>query len=117
MMRNTIKIDGVTAVITFDPDIEMFRGEFLNLNGGADFYADSVEQLKKEGTISLKVFFDVCKEKEINPFKSFSGKVTTRLSPAYHEALVIASQATGHSINDLLNEGTQLVLKKYEYVI
>ena len=49
MMRNTIKIDGVTAVITFDPDIEMFRGEFLNLNGGADFYADSVEQLKKEG--------------------------------------------------------------------
>lgn len=115
MMRNTLKIDGQTAVITYDPDIEMFRGEFINLNGGADFYADSVEQLKKEGAISLQVFLDVCKEKGNEPFKSFSGKVTTRLTPAHHEALVIASQATGHSINELLNEGTKLVLKKYEY--
>ena len=27
-------IDEVKAVITYDPEIEMFRGEFLGLNGG-----------------------------------------------------------------------------------
>ncbi|MFQ6245892.1 hypothetical protein ACLMPP_15665 [Yersinia enterocolitica] len=46
-MNNTMKIDGHTAIITFDPEIEMFRGEFIGLNGGADFYAYSVEELKK----------------------------------------------------------------------
>lgn len=48
-MNNTFKIDGHLAFITFDPEIEMFRGEFVGLNGGADFYAYSVEELKKRG--------------------------------------------------------------------
>ena len=36
-MKNIMEIDGHKAVISFDPDIGMFRGEFLGLSGGADF--------------------------------------------------------------------------------
>ena len=36
-MINTMTIDGYDAVIQYDPDIKMFRGEFVGLNGGADF--------------------------------------------------------------------------------
>ncbi len=32
-------INGVKAVISYDSDIDLFRGEFIGLNGGADFYA------------------------------------------------------------------------------
>ncbi len=28
-MRNVIEINGVKAVITYDPEISMFRGEFV----------------------------------------------------------------------------------------
>ena len=42
---NTMNIGGYEAVITFDPDIQMFRGEFVGLNGGADFYAADVAGL------------------------------------------------------------------------
>ncbi len=115
MMNNTMKIDGHIAVVTYDPEIEMFRGKFLHLNGGADFYADSVEKLKEEGKTSLRVFLEVCEEKGIAPVKTFSGKVTTRLAPPQHAALALAAQATGRSINDLLSEGADLVLMKYEY--
>lgn len=38
-MKNTMEIDGYKAIIQFDPDIDMFRGEFIGLNGGADFHA------------------------------------------------------------------------------
>ena len=31
---NTMTINGYQAVIAFDPDIQMFRGEFVALNGG-----------------------------------------------------------------------------------
>jgi predicted HicB family RNase H-like nuclease len=55
-MLNTLEIDGVKALISYDPEIEMFRGEFLGLNGGADFYAADVFSLKKEGAISLRVY-------------------------------------------------------------
>ena len=60
-----MKIQGHKAVISYDPDIALFRGEFVGLNGSADFYAADVEGLKREGDISLKVFLDVCREKGI----------------------------------------------------
>ena len=37
-----MEIEGYRAVIQFDPDIDLFRGEFVGLNGGADFYAPDV---------------------------------------------------------------------------
>ena len=48
-MNNLMTIGGQQAVISFDPDINMFRGEFVGLtNGGADFYAEDVNGLLRE---------------------------------------------------------------------
>ena len=66
-MMNILKIQGHNAVVKYDPELDMFRGEFLGLNGGADFYAASIEELKKEGRISLQTFLDMCKEEGIEP--------------------------------------------------
>ena len=68
-MMNLIEIDNVKAFIQYDPDIDMFRGEFIGLNGSADFYADNIKRLKKEGEISLKVFMEMCKEDQLEPYK------------------------------------------------
>lgn len=112
-MINTLLIGSHTAVIVFDSEIEMFRGEFIGLNGGADFYAYSVDELKKEGATSLAIFLDECRRDGIEPYKSYSGKVTTRLTPERHAALAVTAQATGVSINELLNEGVDLVLERH----
>lgn len=111
-MINILEIDGHKAVITFDPEIEMFRGEFIGLSGGADFYAYSVDELKKEGSLSLAVYLDECRKDGIEPYKTFSGKVTTRLTAERHRALALTAQAHGISINELLNEGVDLVIEK-----
>jgi len=42
---NIMTIGGYQAVIAFDPDMQMFRGEFVGLNGGADFYAADFERI------------------------------------------------------------------------
>lgn len=47
-MNNVLEIDGHRAVVAFDPDVKMFRGEFLGLSGGADFYGASVDELIEE---------------------------------------------------------------------
>jgi predicted HicB family RNase H-like nuclease len=92
-------IDGVKAVITYDSDIDMFRGEFLGLNGGADFYAQDAEGLRREGAISLRVFLDACKEDNVDPFKSYSGKFILRVPPEDHAAISLAASASGKSLN------------------
>lgn len=96
---NTMTINGYQAVIAFDQDIQMFRGEFVGLNGGADFYAKDVDGLKHEGEISLHVFLEACERRHIEPHKHFSGKFSLRVDPATHEATAIAAAAHGVSLN------------------
>jgi len=98
-MMNLMTIDGYRAVIQYDPDIEMFRGEFIGLNGGADFYAKDLDGLHHEGQVSLRVFLDACAERGIEPQKSFSGKFNVRLPPDLHSAVVAAAAAKGKSLN------------------
>ena len=108
MMSNTLDISGFKAVINYDPDIDMFRGEFIGLNGGADFYASDIKGLRKEGATSLKVFLKVCEQRGIEPRKEFSGKFNVRIPPELHQQVVEAATATGKSLNQwvgyVLNE-------------
>jgi predicted HicB family RNase H-like nuclease len=98
-MNNVMTIGGYQALIAFDPEISMFRGEFLGLNGGADFYAADVEGLHLEGESSLKVFLQACQQRDIEPRKQYSGKFVLRLDPDVHEAATIAAAAHGKSLN------------------
>nr|VFK55764.1 MAG: hypothetical protein BECKTUN1418D_GA0071000_10375 [Candidatus Kentron sp. TUN] len=36
IMNNNMKIEDHIALISFDPELNRFRGEFTGLNGGAD---------------------------------------------------------------------------------
>lgn len=110
-MNNVIEIDGHKAVVSLDPDLGLLRGEFLGLNGGADFYGESIDALRKEGAISLAVFLDMCAEKGIEPYREFSGKFNLRLDPKLHEAAVIAARSEDKSLNewvaDVIAEATE----------
>ncbi len=60
---NIMTVEGHKAKIEYDPEIDMFRGEILGLNGGADFYGKTPEELRSGFKKPLKVFLDVCKER------------------------------------------------------
>ncbi len=110
-MINIMNLDGYKAIINYDPVIDKFRGEFVGLNGGADFYATNIEELRKEGKISLKVFLELCKEEGINPHKDYSGKFNLRVPPELHAEIAARAAAEGKSLNkcvtDLLDEAIQ----------
>lgn len=101
---NLMEIDGFRAVIKYDPEIEMFRGEFIGLNGSADFYATNIENLKKEGAISLKVFLNACDERNIQPRKEYSGKFNVRVPSDLHADIVSVATAEGKSLNQWVVE-------------
>ena len=107
-MMNVMEIDGYRAVVQYDPDIDMFRGEYVGLNGGADFYAKDIDSLRKEGEISLRVFLDMCREDGVEPRKEYSGKFNLRISPQLHAEIATKATAAGKSLNqwaaDILDE-------------
>jgi len=104
---NVMTVDDYHATIEFDPDLDMFRGEILGLNGGADFYGKNPKELRAEFKRSLDVFLEACGEKGIEPKRHFSGKFNLRISPQLHEKLAIAAQARGKSINALAQQALQ----------
>lgn len=107
-MMNIMEINGYRAVVQYDPDIDMFRGEFVGLNGGADFYAKDIDGLRKEGEISLRVFLEMCQEEGVEPRKEYSGRFNLRVSPQLHAEIVTRAMTEGKSLNqwvaDILDE-------------
>ncbi len=101
---NIMNVDGFSAKIEYDDNIDLFRGEILGLNGGADFYGKTPKELRAEFKKSLETFLTVCAEKSIEPRREFSGKFNLRISPQLHEQLAIAAQAEGKSLNALAQE-------------
>lgn len=101
---NIMSLDGYQARIEYDAELDVFRGEILSLNGGADFYGKNTKELRTEFKKSLKVFLDVCREKGIEPRRNYSGKFNLRIPADLHEKLAIVAQAEGKSINTVAEE-------------
>ncbi|MFA7506467.1 MAG: type II toxin-antitoxin system HicB family antitoxin [Burkholderiaceae bacterium] len=99
-----MNVDGYQAKIEYDPELDMFRGEILGLNGGADFYGKNPKELRAEFRKSLRIFLDVCAEKGLEPRRQFSGRFNLRISPELHERLAIRAQTEGKSINLIAQE-------------
>ena len=102
-MNNVLTVNGYRAVISFDPEINLFRGEFIGLNGGADFYAATIDELHQEAKISLQTYLDVCHEQGIDPLKHYSGKFNVRIAPEIHAAAVTAAKAQHMSLNEWIS--------------
>jgi predicted HicB family RNase H-like nuclease len=109
---NIMTLDDYHAKIEYDPDIDMFRGEILGLNGGADFYGKNPDELRKEFSNSLKVFLEVCEEKGISPRRNYSGKFNLRIPVELHERLAVVAEAEGKSINLLAKEALQTFVQQ-----
>jgi predicted HicB family RNase H-like nuclease len=105
---NMMTVDGYKARIEYDAELDMFRGEVLGLNGGADFWGKNPKELRAEFKKSLQVFLDVCRERGIEPRRSYSGKFNLRISPDLHEKLAIVAEAEGKSINALAQEALRI---------
>jgi len=101
-MMNVMEIDGIKAVIAYDGDINMFRGEFVGLSGGADFYAKDIDGLRRKGETSLKVFLEMCAEEGVSPYRKSTGRFNLRLSEELYNKAAVMARAPGKSINALI---------------
>ncbi len=107
---NIMEVDGHKAKIEYDPETDTFRGEILGLNGGADFYGSSTEELRKEFKVSLDIFLDACKEEGLTPYKEYSGKFNLRVPPELHAEIAALSAAGNKSLNQwLVDQLNQLI--------
>jgi glyoxylase-like metal-dependent hydrolase (beta-lactamase superfamily II) len=101
-MQNLMEIDGYKAVIQYDPDIDMFRGEFLGLTGGNENFKkwgvtivahDNVRsRMMKEGT-------EYSRGKSAWPVVTFPDRMNLHWN---NEDLELYHFFTGHTDGDVI---------------
>ena len=110
---NIMTVEGHKAKIETNPEVDMFRGEILGLNGGADFYGKTPDELRLEFKKSLKVFLEVCTEKSIEPYKEYSGKFNLRIPPELHAEIASKASTEGKSLNQWIVETLDQIVHTY----
>lgn len=98
------------GAIAYDPEMEMFRGEFVGLNGGADFYASDLAGLRREGSESLCIFLEECAKHSIEPRKPNRGNFALRLEPDVYHRASVAAAAQGKSLNAFIADTVKQAL-------
>lgn len=101
---NTMTISNHKAIISYDPETDMLRGEFIGLHGGADFYAKDIDSLRHEGETSLRVYLDMCREKGLPAYRHYSGRFNVRISPQLHAQAVEAAASANISLNEWIGK-------------
>ncbi|EMH0442155.1 TPA: type II toxin-antitoxin system HicB family antitoxin [Escherichia coli] len=100
---NIITIKGQPAAVTFEADINAFRGKFLNVNGYCDFVATSIEALYREGESALDEWMADCEEDGIAPFREEEQKrLTLRVPHHIDSQLTIVARQHSISKNQLI---------------
>ena len=107
-MKNVMEFDGgYKAIIAYAPEIEMFRGDFIGLNGGADFYAADLPSLRREGEESLYIFLEECARRGIPPRKRPTGNFALRLDPETYQQAALVAAAQGRSLNAFITDAAR----------
>jgi predicted HicB family RNase H-like nuclease len=99
MTLNTIELDGYTAVIQYNPETDEFRGEIQGLNGGADFYGRTPDELRKNFRESLDFFIATARKRGLPLRKQLSGRFNLRIPPGLHAQAATLAKAEGLSLN------------------
>lgn len=103
-------VAGQSAVITYVPELNMFRGRFTGLSGYCDFVSDSVQGLYKEGEISLREYLEDCAASGINPYaeqekiKTFTLRYPESLGERLSQAAAQNETSLNAFIIETLNE-------------
>lgn len=106
MTENIISYKGFDAVIGYSTEDEEFFGNVVGIEPhGVNFGGKSVGELKKHMKESIDGYLDFCKEKNIEPQKPFSGRITYRTTPKKHAEISQLVIKTGQgSINAFIDE-------------
>ena len=102
---------GYLGEAVYDNEMGMFSGRIVNAKAIGTFYGKSVNELEEEFRKTIDYYLDLCKRKQIQPEKPFSGRFNLRLTPDLHRQIYLASSEEGKSINHWIKEKLEALLQ------
>ena len=97
-----MKYKGYTAVVELDEEQGILFGRVVGLRDVVTFQAESVPQAIEEFHASVDSYLELCRSRNENPEKPYSGHFVVRIDPELHRQISIWAQVKSVSINSLV---------------
>ena len=94
-----LEYQGYTGHVEFDDEAGLFHGEVLDTRDVITFQGTSVEELRQAFRDSVDDYLDLCRERNEEPDRPFSGRMMLRLPPELHRHAYVAAKKEGKSLN------------------
>ena len=95
----TMEYKGFVAQIDYDAAVDSLCGCVVNMSSPVTFYGKTTAELRQEFARSVDTWFEVCRERGIEPEKPYSGRLTVRMTPEIHRMIAAAAAVSGQSLN------------------
>ncbi len=120
-MKDILKHKDFIGSVHFSTEDEVFFGKIEGINDLVTFEGDSVNEIKKSFHEAVDDYISICREKNIDPHKSFKGSFNVRLEPELHKLAFQFATLEGISLNqfvrDALNREVQKKNKKLKIAV
>lgn len=107
---NEMTYQSYSAKVEYDPIDHIFVGHIIGIRDIISFHGDTVEELESAFHEAVHHYLEVCEKIGQTPQRSYSGKLTLRVSPEVHMAVATAAEVNSKSINqwatDVLRQAT-----------
>ena len=100
----TMRHNGYIARIDYDEDREVFHGRVVNLKHLISFEGKTPRQLKSEFAEAVEFYLDICKRRNLEPERPYSGQFVLRVNPELHRSIAVAAERDGQSLNSWAKE-------------
>lgn len=100
---------GYHGKVEFDEEAGLFHGEVVDLRDVITFQGKSVEELEQSFRDSVDDYLDFCHQRDEEPDKPFTGRLTLRLPTEVHRKVYVQANKEGKSLNEFISEKLSLV--------
>jgi predicted HicB family RNase H-like nuclease len=96
---NAMSYKNYSARVEYDPVDKIFVGHIIGIRDIVGFHGHTVEELEAAFHEAVDHYLEVCEKIGQEPQRSYSGKLTLRMSPEMHRAVATAAELNSKSIN------------------
>ena len=95
---------GYTDHVEFDDEAGIFHGEVIDLRDVVTFQGKNMEELEQAFRNSIDDYLAFCAERNEEPDKPFTGKLTLQLRPELHRRVYVRALREEKSLDEWINE-------------
>lgn len=108
-----LRYKGYVGSVEYSEEDNCLFGKVQGLDKGTIilYEGNTVEELKADFEGAIDGYLESCKDRGVEPKKSYSGKLNLRMTTELHSRVAAFAANTGMTINDFINKAISNELK------